>query len=201
MVGRPRRLHEKNGSFVAQEREITPATLVKTLGLLENNAASVSATIAGTAIAVALMPPLCIVGIAMAAQRWHLAWGAFLLYGTNLFGITLACMIVYRVAGHVRSTDTRAMVTTIVLTGLFAVPLALGFAELVRFERLESALSSALVSESQTFKHVQLVNVQVDWLKNPPVATLTVLSTQPISPQQVSDLERFAREKRTRRSS
>ncbi len=153
---------------------------------------SISSTIAGTAIAVALMPPICVIGVALAAGQGSLALGAFLLYATNLFGITLACMIVFFLAGHVKSADRTAFITATVLTAAVAVPLATGLIELLRFDRLESALSSALRTQSVTFRHVELLRMRVDWLKSPPVATLTVRSTQPISPAQVSDLERFA---------
>lgn len=156
---------------------------------------SISATIAGTAIAVALMPPICVIGIAIAAGQYHLALGALLLYATNLFGITLACMIVFRLAGKVRSPGRTAFTTAAVLTAIVAIPLAAGLVELLRFDRLESALSSALRTQTVTFKHVELVQMRVDWLKNPPISTLTVRSTQPITSDQVSDLERFAEQR------
>lgn len=156
---------------------------------------SVSATIAGTAIAVALMPPICVIGISLAAGHVGLALGSSLLYVTNLFGITLASMIVYRLAGHVRSADRGALITAVALTAGVAVPLGVGFVELLRYSRLESTLRTALVSQTVTFKHVELVQTRVDWLRDPPVATLTVRSTEPITPIQVTYLERFAREK------
>lgn len=56
---------------------------------------SISNTLAGTAIAVAIMPPLCVVGLSLAHHDQKVALGAFLLFLTNLLGITLACMIVY----------------------------------------------------------------------------------------------------------
>jgi uncharacterized hydrophobic protein (TIGR00271 family) len=51
---------------------------------------SISLTIVGTAVAVALMAPVCVIGIAIASASWHLALGALLLYATNLLGITVA---------------------------------------------------------------------------------------------------------------
>lgn len=153
---------------------------------------SISAAIAGTAVAVALMPPVCVIGIAISAGAWHLALGAALLYLTNLLGIALACMLVYALAGHVQAANRHALSTAIILMVLIAFPLTAGFIELLRFGHLERALSSALVRDTATFKHVELVQMRVDWLKSPTVATLTVRSTEPISPSQVSDLERFA---------
>lgn len=160
-----------------------------------NTRPSISSTVAGAAIAVALMPPLCVAGIAFAAGHMHLAQGALLLYVTNLLGIMLACMLVYRVSGYAKSMDHRAVVTALLITIVVAFPLAAGLIELLRFDRLESALSSALVNQTVTFKHVELVQMRVDWLKDPAVATLTIRSSQPITPTQVGFLERFAGEK------
>ncbi len=159
-----------------------------------NTRPSISSTIAGAAIAVALMPPLCVIGIAIAAGHASMALGAALLYVTNLLGIVLACMLVYRATGYARSVDHATLFTAIVITAIVAIPLAAGLVELLRFDRLESALSSALVNQTQTFKHVELVRMRVDWLQKPPIATLTVRSTQPITSTQVGSLERFARE-------
>jgi len=153
---------------------------------------SISSAIVGTAVAVALMPPVCVIGITIAAGARHLALGASLLYATNLLGITVACMIAYVATGHIAKTDRRALVAAVVMTGLLAIPLAGGLFELLRAERLEHTLSSALVSSTATFKHVDLVDMNVDWLETPPVATLTVRSTEPITASQVHDLEQFA---------
>jgi uncharacterized hydrophobic protein (TIGR00271 family) len=47
----------------------------------------VSDAVAGTAIAVALMPPLCVVGLSSSQEQYFFAKGAFILYLTNLLGI------------------------------------------------------------------------------------------------------------------
>ena len=44
---------------------------------------SVASTVAGTAIAVTLMPPLCVAGLLFGVRAWHEAMGALLLFGTN----------------------------------------------------------------------------------------------------------------------
>lgn len=160
-----------------------------------NTRPSISSTIGGAAIAVALMPPLCVIGIALAAGQSHLALGAALLYVTNLLGITLSCMLVYRLTGYARVLDHRALVGAIAIAVVLAFPLGAGLIELLRFDRLESTLSSALVNQTVTFKHVELLQMRVDWFSTPPIATLTVRSSQPITPTQVSFLETFARER------
>lgn len=60
----------------------------------------VSGTLAGTAIAVALMPPICVIGLGLSQGNWSLSLGATLLYLTNLLGITLSCMLTFLIAGY-----------------------------------------------------------------------------------------------------
>ena len=44
----------------------------------------------GVAISISLVPPLCVVGIALSAGQWSAAGGAMLLFMTNFFSIILA---------------------------------------------------------------------------------------------------------------
>lgn len=60
----------------------------------------ISESLAGTAIAVALMPPICVIGLGVAKSDWSLSLGATLLYLTNLLGISLACMLTFLVIGY-----------------------------------------------------------------------------------------------------
>nr|WP_019508723.1 DUF389 domain-containing protein [Pleurocapsa sp. PCC 7319] len=55
----------------------------------------ITSSLAGTAISVALMPPLCVIGLGLSQTDWKLSIGATLLYVTNLLGITLSCMLIY----------------------------------------------------------------------------------------------------------
>ncbi|MBN1963016.1 MAG: TIGR00341 family protein [Anaerolineae bacterium] len=55
----------------------------------------IPSALAGVAIAAALMPPLCTVGLALAYMNWELASGAFLLFLTNIVSISLAGAAVF----------------------------------------------------------------------------------------------------------
>ncbi len=59
----------------------------------------VANSIAGVAIAVALVPPLSVVGIALEAGRFSDASGAFLLFMTNFVSIVLAAALVFVLNG------------------------------------------------------------------------------------------------------
>jgi uncharacterized hydrophobic protein (TIGR00271 family) len=154
---------------------------------------AIAGTLAGTAIAVALMPPLCVVGIGAATGSWRLSRGALLLFVTNLLGITLAGMLVFFLAGLAHRRATPALLWTGALTALIVVPLAFSFRTLVREAALEAALRTALTQQTSTFRQATLVSSRFDWLSDPPVATLVVRSNDAISSHQVALLEGFAR--------
>ncbi|MDQ6699633.1 MAG: DUF389 domain-containing protein [Acidobacteriota bacterium] len=153
----------------------------------------VSSSVAGTAVAVALMPPLCVAGLELASGHVTAVLGALLLFVTNLLGITLACMIVYLLAGHtVLGKAHRAIGWTLALTAIVAVPLGISLFELLREARLEGTLRTALLQKTGTFQRAQLVSADFDWFTKPPTAHLLVRAQGPITPTQVSFLDSFA---------
>lgn len=81
----------------------------------------VSSSLPGVAIAVALVPPLAVVGITMRADRAELAWGALLLYGTNLAAIVTVSTIVFVAAGFVPGRRLASMAPRVIAGGLVAL--------------------------------------------------------------------------------
>ncbi|NJL87173.1 MAG: DUF389 domain-containing protein [Leptolyngbyaceae cyanobacterium SM1_1_3] len=155
-----------------------------------------SSTLAGTAIAVALMPPVCVVGIGIAQgwalNNWALSQGAGLLYVTNLIGITLACMLIFLLTGYASVHQARRPLSvTLALTGVLLLPLGFSLIDLVRQNQLESGVKQTLLRETETFKGLRLVETRTNWLSNPPEVRLTVYAVQPVSPRQVQLLEDF----------
>lgn len=152
----------------------------------------VSASLAGTAIAVALMPPICVVGLGLAQANGSLSLGATLLYITNLLGITLSCMVVFWVAGYASLRHARkALGWTLTLTAVLIVPLGISFARLVQQAHLEASLRRALLSRTVTFQRLELLRNETDWLANPPEVRLSVRAKEPVTPRQVQLLEEF----------
>ncbi|MBD1864908.1 DUF389 domain-containing protein [Trichocoleus sp. FACHB-46] len=152
----------------------------------------ISGSLAGTAIAVALMPPICVIGLGLAQREWSLSVGAALLYLTNLLGITLSCMLTFLLAGYTPLHQARkALGWTAALTIALILPLSIGFAELVRQTQLESSLQKALINRTLTFQRLELLNIDTNWLSKPPQVRLSVRSQEPITPKQVQLLEAF----------
>lgn len=93
----------------------------------------VSDSIAGVAIAVALVPPLGVVGLTLQAGMLADSWGALLLFLTNLVSIILAASVVFFLTGYAPYEDLQrnrarvlSLIRTVVLAAIIIViPLAL----------------------------------------------------------------------------
>jgi len=161
----------------------------------------VSDVLAGTAIAVALMPPLCVVGIALSQVSLTYANGAFLLFLTNLLGITLACILTFIWGGY--ALDMRQMRRALFwftsLTGSLLIPLSFGLISLIRQEQLKATVKDLLQRETITVgQQTQLVSLSLSYPTFPwetrldrLTLVLTNKSGQPVTPRQVQELERF----------
>jgi uncharacterized hydrophobic protein (TIGR00271 family) len=152
----------------------------------------ISASLAGTAIAVALMPPICVIGLGLSQGNWSLSLGATLLYLTNLLGITLSCMVAFVLSGCTSfKRAKKALGWTLAFTAILFIPLGISFFQLIRQARLETSLRQALLNRTITFQRVVLLGSDVNWLSNPPVVRLSVRTKEPITPTQVHLLEEF----------
>lgn len=152
----------------------------------------VSSTLAGVAIAVALMPPICTIGLGLAQNNFTLARGATLLYLTNLLGIAFACMVVFWVSGYVPlKKGRRPIAIGLILTGLLVIPLAISFSRLLRQNRLEANIRNALVNRTLTFQRLDLLRMDTNWSTDPPTVNLDVRALDPITPNQVELLQQF----------
>lgn len=93
----------------------------------------IGATLPGAAIAIALVPPLAVVGLALSQGAWAEAGGAMLLFLTNFFAILISGSIIFAVLGLSASTinqlkgHARRRAFQLILIGalIVAVPLAI----------------------------------------------------------------------------
>ncbi|MGF1535480.1 MAG: DUF389 domain-containing protein [Elainellaceae cyanobacterium] len=143
----------------------------------------------GTAIAVALMPPLCVTGLTLSQGLWLGSWGAFLLYVTNLLGINLACMLVYVLAGYTRNRNqisrTLSWSISAILIGALVIPLGFSSWELIRQARLNFAVRQLLAQDALLGREdVEVMDTIILW--EPPEVKLVVRATEPITADQVA---------------
>lgn len=161
----------------------------------------ISSTLAGTAIAVALMPPVCVIGLGIAqGELTTLSFGATLLYLTNLVGITLACMLAFVLTGYAPIHKARRPLSLVsICTAVLVVPLALSLFNLVRQNRLEAEVQDALVNGTVTFQRLRTFRTETNWLSTPPQVRLVVASVEPLTPKQVLLLEDYLEQRLRRR--
>jgi uncharacterized hydrophobic protein (TIGR00271 family) len=98
-------------------------------------------SLAGTAIAVALVPPVCVMGLLLAHQHWALATGAGLLFATNLLGVLTGGVVLMAWKDPLLRQQLRRShlsVANFALTGLLLIPLGTSFLGLLRNARRES---------------------------------------------------------------
>ncbi|MGB3613942.1 MAG: DUF389 domain-containing protein [Elainellaceae cyanobacterium] len=150
----------------------------------------------GTAIAVALMPPLCVTGLTLSQGQWLSSGGAFLLYLTNLLGINLACMLVYVLAGYTRNKNqisrTLSWSISALLIGALVIPLGFSSWQLVRQSQLNFAIRQLLAQDALLGREdIQVLETVVLW--DPREVRLAVRATEPITPAQVGLVEKAIR--------
>ncbi len=155
----------------------------------------------GTAIAVALMPPICVVGIAISQGAWDAAFGASLLYVTNLIGINLACLCVYVIAGYARSSElarTLSWGVSLLLISILVIPLGIRFFQLVNHAQINNSIRETLVTSSLVDRpDVEINNIDVNWRKDPPVVLVRVRAANEVTPEEVAQVEEILKQELT----
>ena len=107
-------------------RDLGVAILAGAAGGYAQTRATLSSSLVGVAIAVALVPPLATAGLMLEEGRWTLAEGAFTLFAANFIGITVAVAAVMLLTGFVPRPRLRATNGSVVI-GLAGAALALAF--------------------------------------------------------------------------
>lgn len=160
--------------------------------------------LAGLAIAVALVPPMCVVGLSLSAGQWREASGALLLFLTNLLGILSGAMVALALLERPfrgRLLHSRLGLTSLALTALLVVPLGGSFVGLLARSRHQAAeqritelVQQSLRNETITLgRDSKLEEVRIEWNQKPPliVARATVSAPNLPSPTQVAAVEAF----------
>jgi len=161
-------------------------------------------SLAGTAIAVALVPPVCVMGLLLSNAYWEEALGAGLLFATNLLGILTGGLVLMACRdSYFRQELKRSHLgaANFALTGLLLIPLGTSFINLLSQARQESTRDSVektieqfLTRQTLTFgdkKKVDVERVDIDWEQNPPVVRVIVRVADPELPtfKQVSAVQ------------
>jgi len=146
-------------------------------------------SLAGVAIAVALVPPLAVAGIGIGRLDPEFFGPAFLLFSTNLVGITLAATITFRLLGYsaaVKSKKGLAVVFFLLL--LISIPLYLSYNQIVQTRAFEQNWK-----EERFFVHGKYLIVQnahMSEYSNKDILTMDILAREQLTRGDLAELKR-----------
>jgi len=101
----------------------------------------IAKTLAGVAIAVALVPPLAVSGIGLGWMDWSIFQGALLLLLTNLAGMVMAAALTFLFLGFSPFRLARKGIAySLIVVGVVSLPLFFGFMDMVREKDVISKL-------------------------------------------------------------
>jgi uncharacterized hydrophobic protein (TIGR00271 family) len=149
--------------------------------------AEIAEALGGVAIAISLVPPLCVIGISLRSDQMSAAWGSFLLFMTNFLAILLAGGIVLAIIGLGKSAVSQEQVRfrrrglILFVVGLLLVTIPLS---LTAYQNIMSATeNSKATTEVQNW--LQGTSYKVDTVSvNNGVVVVTVEGTGQLKPLQ-----------------
>ncbi|MGC1309203.1 MAG: TIGR00341 family protein [Phormidesmis sp.] len=122
----------------------------------------ISDALPGVAIAVALVPPLSVIGIGIAFGSQSVTIGSSLLFLTNLAGIVLSggLIFIWQDYGSIRRAK-QGLTASFVILGVLGIPLGLSMRNLIVEERARSFVGSLVRNETETFRNTDIRKLTV----------------------------------------
>lgn len=145
-------------------------------------------SLAGVAIAVALVPPLAVAGIGLGRGDLHFFAQAFLLFSTNLIGIVFAATFTFRILGFspaVRGKRSVGLIACMLI--LISIPLYLSYHQIVEKIVLERSWRHErfLVND----KYLIIKKANLIYIHDREVLTLDVLAREPLNRSDLNELQ------------
>lgn len=154
-----------------------------------------SAALPGVAIATAILPPLCAIGVGIALQRWDVAGGATLLFITNAITIAFASALVFFLRGFnpYKPGGNRglppSLKLSLVLIFLLLIPLSYYSVQFVRQANADRTINSVVQKIVKDLAHADLVELQINRLEKTLNLELTIRTNKLLRYEQVVALQ------------
>ncbi len=157
-------------------------------GAYANAKSEVAKSLAGVAIAVALVPPLSVTGIGIGWGDSHIIYGSFLLFVTNLVGITLAAAITFIILGYapIQRAKKGLLYTSIILAAV-TIPLMLSFAKLIEQNKIAKMIGSHYTFND---KKIEINILDIDLSEQKPIIKLETLSQEVLQKEDLYALKK-----------
>ncbi|CQR73527.1 hypothetical protein SOV_28860 [Sporomusa ovata DSM 2662] len=161
------------------------------------------ATLPGVAIATALMPPLCVVGIGLAKQNFSVVSGAFLLFLANMIAINVAAIAMFELAGFSRDSchdgtcktgdakkTTYRMLYPVVLLIVISIPLAFIMYKTYSHANIEKVIKTSLIESLEAIApHSTLISTDYREQDNRYQVDAAFRTTKIIMPENIRQME------------
>jgi len=155
-----------------------------------------SATLPGVAIAVAVLPPLSVVGIGLGIRRFDIAGGALLLFLSNLVAINVASSVIFWLLGFgvnlskFEEKDTmRKLQISAALLLIISVPLGWVMLNTLNEASLRNTIEATLKHQIEGMEDTSLVDFSYDYGRDGNLAvTATINSPTGLSNDRVSEM-------------
>ena len=131
-------------------------------GAFANTRRSISSALPGVAIAVALVPPLSVVGIGLAQGELGIAFGALLLFLTNLICIVFfgSLVFLFQSYGNLERAKKGLAMSTAVMF-ILGVPLTFSMRELIIKKNVRHQVEDFILYETKTFADTDINSIEV----------------------------------------
>ena len=171
--------HEIDARLSPTILDLVVAIISGIAGAYGSARSEIAKSLAGVAIAVALVPPLAVSGIGIGWLDWSVFSGAFLLFLTNLIGIVLAGAVTFLVMGYSPfHLAKRGMLLAVVFVVVISVPLTFSFSSMVEEQRIIYTL------EGWETENIKVQDVKIRSV-NPHYISVKLLSSSPLERDQV----------------
>ena len=135
--------HEIEGRLHPSTLDLLVAVLSGIAGALGSAREKIAKSMPGVAIAVALVPPLCVSGIGLGWMNTEIFYGAMLLFLTNLTGIIMAAGLSFMIMGFAPfSRAKKGILLSFILVAIISVPLVFSFSNMSKTAEIKKLLIS-----------------------------------------------------------
>jgi len=118
-------------------------------------------SLAGVAIAVALVPPIAVAGVGLGWGEWTMFSSAFLLFITNLVGIILAASLTFLMLGFSPvSVAKKGLFYALILVSIVSVPLYISFSKMKHDIEVKQTLGAFGTNIGTKKIHLRNIEIQ-----------------------------------------
>lgn len=184
--------NEIEGRLHPSTLDLLVAVLSGIAGAFANARENIAKSLPGVAIAVALVPPLCVSGVGIGWWNLDVFSGAMLLFLTNLTGIIMAAGLSFMVIGFAPfSRAKKGIVLSVFMVSVISIPLFLSFKNMQEIAAVKKQLLSDRYQIGGHYQ--QLRNIKIR-LGNPLKVSSDLIATKNLDADVLLQFEQYLSE-------